>query len=93
VTYPQKTPKILCPVTSKLSPWSGNLEKLRVAQLVKKSSAFYGTQNFITVFRRILSRRMRWAGHVARMGQRRGVYRDLVGRPEGKKPLGRHRCR
>ena len=31
---------------------------------------------------------MRWAGHVARMGERRGVYRVLVGKPEGKRPLG-----
>ena len=34
-----------------------------------------------------------WAGLVARMGERRGVYRVLVGKPEGKKPLGRPRCR
>jgi hypothetical protein len=39
------------------------------------------------------SRRMRWAGHVARMGEGRGVYRVLVGRPEGRKPLGRLRRR
>ena len=32
---------------------------------------------------------MRWAGHVARMGERIGVYRVLVGKPEGKRPLGR----
>jgi hypothetical protein len=38
-------------------------------------------------------RKMRWAGHVARMGVDRGVYRVLVGRPEGKRPLGRHRHR
>jgi hypothetical protein len=37
------------------------------------------------------SRRMRWAGHVACMGEGRGGYRVLVGRPEGKRPLGRHR--
>ena len=36
---------------------------------------------------------MRWAGHVARMGERRGVYRVLVGKPEGKRPLGRPRRR
>ena len=36
---------------------------------------------------------MRWAGHVARMGEIRGVYRALVGKPEGKGPLGRPRCR
>jgi hypothetical protein len=32
---------------------------------------------------------MRWAGHVARLGEERGVYRILVGKPEGKRPLGR----
>jgi len=36
---------------------------------------------------------MRWAGHVARMGEERGVYRVLVGKPEGKRPLGRPRRR
>jgi hypothetical protein len=41
----------------------------------------------------IKSRRMRWAGHVARMGERRGVHRVLVGKPEGKRPLGRPRRR
>ena len=39
----------------------------------------------------IKSKIMRWAGHVARMGEKRGVYRVLVGKPEGKRPLGRHR--
>ena len=38
-------------------------------------------------------RRMRWARHVARMGEGRGVHRVLVGKPEGKRPLGRTRCR
>jgi hypothetical protein len=37
--------------------------------------------------------KMRWAGHVARMGEKRGVCRDLVGKPEGKRPLGRPRLR
>jgi len=41
----------------------------------------------------VKSRRMRWAGHVARMGQERGVYRVLVEKPEGKRPLGRPRRR
>jgi hypothetical protein len=41
----------------------------------------------------IMSRRMRWAGHVARMGEKRNVYRLLVGKPEGKRPLGRPRHR
>jgi hypothetical protein len=41
----------------------------------------------------IKSRRMRWAGHVARMGEMRNVYRILVGKPEGKRPLGTPRRR
>jgi hypothetical protein len=45
------------------------------------------------IIRQIKSRRMRWAGHVARMGEGRKVYRVLVGNPEGKTPLGRPRRR
>ena len=41
----------------------------------------------------VIKSRMRWAGHVAPMGERRGVYRVLVGKPEGKRPLGRPRLR
>ena len=41
----------------------------------------------------VKSRRMRWAGHVARMGEDIVVHRVLVGKPEGKRPLGRPRCR
>jgi hypothetical protein len=44
-----------------------------------------------SIVRIIKSRRMRRAGHVARMGERRGVYRSLVGKSEGKRPLGRPR--
>jgi hypothetical protein len=39
------------------------------------------------------SRRMRWEGHVARMGEKRNAYRLLVGKPEGKRPLGKPRRR
>jgi hypothetical protein len=46
-----------------------------------------------SIIRIIKSRRMRWAGHVARMGEKRNAYRLLVGKPEGKRPLGRPRCR
>jgi hypothetical protein len=46
-----------------------------------------------TIVRMIRSRRMRWVGHVARMGEGRGVYRVLVRRPKGKRPLGRPRRR
>jgi hypothetical protein len=44
-----------------------------------------------TIVRMIKLRRMRWAGYVACMRDRRGVYRVLVGKPEGKRPLGRPR--
>jgi hypothetical protein len=50
----------------------------------------YSSPNII---REIKSRRMRWVGHVARMGEGRGAYRILVGRPEGRRPLGRPRRR
>jgi len=46
----------------------------------------YCSPNIVRV---IKSRRMRWVGHVARMDEERGVYRVLVGKPEGKRPLGR----
>jgi hypothetical protein len=46
-----------------------------------------------SIIRIIKSRRMRWAGHKARMGEKRNVYRLLVGKPEGKRPLGRPRRR
>jgi hypothetical protein len=46
-----------------------------------------------SIIRMIKPRRMRWAGHVARMGAKRNAYRILVGKPEGKRPLGRPRCR
>jgi hypothetical protein len=44
-----------------------------------------------TIIRILKSRRMRWEGHVARMGEKRNAYRILVGKPEGKRPLGRPR--
>jgi len=50
----------------------------------------YSLPNIVWV---IKSRRMRWAGHVARMREGRGVHRVLVGKPEGKGPLGRPRRR
>jgi hypothetical protein len=50
----------------------------------------YSSLNIIRV---ITTRRLRWAGHVARMGEERDAYRILVGRPEGRQPLGRPRRR
>jgi hypothetical protein len=53
--------------------------------------ALYSSPNIIRLMK---SRRLRWAGHVAHMGERRGANRGLVGKPEGRRPLGRprHRC-
>jgi len=53
-------------------------------------SDLYYSPNIVRV---IKSRRMRWEGHVAHMGERRDVYRVLVGKPEGKRPLRRPRRR
>jgi hypothetical protein len=50
----------------------------------------YSSPSIIRIFK---SRRMRWAGHVARMGEKRNAYRLLVRKPEGKRPLGRPRRR
>jgi len=64
----------------------GKWRKLHNAEL----NDLYSSPNIVRV---IKSRRMRWVGHVARMGERRGVYTVLVGKPEGKRQLGRPRCR
>jgi hypothetical protein len=61
---------------------TGELRKLHNEEL----HMLYSSKNII---RQIKSRRMRWAGHVARMGEERNVYRVLMGKPEGKRPLGR----
>jgi hypothetical protein len=55
-----------------------------------KLHSLYSSPNIDRV---IQSRRMRWAGHVARMGKGKAVYRVPVGRPEGRRPLGRPRLR
>jgi hypothetical protein len=56
----------------------------------EKLNDLYSSPNIVRVMK---SRRMRWAGHIACMGKRRGIYRVLVGKPEGKRPLGRPRHR
>jgi len=61
---------------------TGEWRKLRNEEL----RDLYFLPNIVRV---VKSRRMRWAGHVAHMGQGRGVYGVLVGKPEGKRPLGR----
>ena len=60
------------------------LENIRTFMIIVKC---------IHIVRVVKSRRMSWAGHVERMGKDRGVYRVLVGKHEGKRPLGRPRCR
>jgi hypothetical protein len=52
----------------------------------KELYALYSSTNIIRV---IKLKRLRWAGHVARMGERRGTYRVWWGKPEGRRPLGR----
>ena len=59
-------------------------------RLHNELNELYSSPNIVRV---IKSRRMRWAGHVAHMGEERGVYRVLVGKPEGRRPLGRPRRR
>jgi hypothetical protein len=65
---------------------SGEWRKLHTCN--EALNDLYSSPNIIRV---IKSRKMRWAGHVARMGERRGVYRVLVGKLEGKRPLGKRR--
>jgi hypothetical protein len=65
---------------------TGERRKLCTGEL----NDLYSSRNVIRV---IKTRRMRWAGHVARMGQKSGVYRVLVGKPQGKRTQGRPRRR
>jgi hypothetical protein len=65
---------------------TGEWRKLHNEEL----NELYSLPNIVRV---VKSRRMRWAGHVARIGEERGVYRVLVGKPDGKRPLGRLRRR
>jgi hypothetical protein len=58
-----------------------------------QNEELHGLYSSHSIVRVIKARRMRWAGHVARMGEVRGAYNMLVGRPEGRRPLGRPRCR
>jgi len=57
---------------------------------IEELNDLYCSPNIVRV---IKLRRMRWVGNVARMGEERGVYRVLVGKPDGKRPLGRLRRR
>jgi hypothetical protein len=57
------------------------------------SSELHNLYSSPDIIRQVKARQMRWVGHVARMGEERKVYKVLVGKPEGKRPLGRPRCR
>ena len=63
------------------------------SQLLKLPTELPCVVVITNIVRVVKSRRMRWAGHVARMGEWRGVHRVLVGKPEGKRLLGRPRRR
>jgi hypothetical protein len=65
---------------------TGGSRKLHSEEL----HSLYSSRNIIRVTK---SRRMRWAGHVAHVGKMRNAYKILVGKPEGKRPLGRPRHR
>jgi hypothetical protein len=54
---------------------------------------FHNLYSSPNIIRMIKSRRMKWAGHVARMGEKRNAYKIMVGKPAGKRPLGRPSCR
>jgi hypothetical protein len=71
---------------SKRDEVTGEWRKLHIEEL----HDLYSSPSIIRI---IKSRRIRWAGHVACMGEKRSAYRLLVGNPEGKRPQGRPRCR
>ena len=71
---------------SRMGEVTGEWRRLHKEEL----NDLYSSPNIVRV---IKSRRMRWSGHVALMGEERGVYRVFVGKPEGKRPLGRPRLR
>jgi hypothetical protein len=64
----------------------GGWRKLRNEEL-------YNLYSLPSIIMMMKSRKMRWAGHVARTGAKTNAYRILVGKPEGKRPLARPRCR
>ena len=75
--------RILGPMRDEVT---GEWRKLHTEEL----NDMYCSSNIVRV---IKSRKMRWVGHVAHMGEGKGIYRVLVGEPEGKRPLVRPRCR
>jgi hypothetical protein len=79
--------RVLCRIFGpKRDELAGGLRKLHNEEL-------HGLCSSPSIIRVIKARRMRWAGHVARMGEVRGAYIILVGKPDGRRPLGRPRRR
>jgi hypothetical protein len=85
-----------------LLPPSSQKTAIFILAAVKTSNPTYGSNSHTyiiflysspSIVRVNKARRMRWAGHVARVREVRGAYNILVGRPEGRRPLGRPRCR
>jgi hypothetical protein len=76
--YEGKVPKLI--FRTKLE-----IGEFRILNMIIELHDLYSSPNIVRV---IKSRRIRWAGHVARMGDERGVYRVLVGKPEGERPPG-----
>ena len=76
--------RIFGPKRVEVTGWGGK------NYIMRSLNDLYSSLNVVWV---IKSRRMRWVGHVVCVGERRGMYRVLVGKPEGKRPLGRPRCR
>jgi hypothetical protein len=70
--------------------------KIKIYKTIILPVVLYGCETLSLTLReehRLRRRRIRWAGHVARVGEVRGAYNILVGRPEGRRPLGRPRRR
>jgi hypothetical protein len=70
----------------KIDEVMGGLRKLHNEEL-------HNLYSLPVIIRMIMSRRVRWTGHVARMGEKRNIYSILVGKPEARRQLGRPRCR
>jgi hypothetical protein len=81
-----------------LSLFTGHNSKLKEKGIINTiimyqavRSELHNLYSYPDVIRQVKSRRMRWAGHVARTGEEKKVYKVLVGNPEGNRPLGRPR--